>query len=151
MTTFRGDAMMAADGPRPKPWRCGGGVGALDARGLSSGGSITERIASSNGIESAAANSAGEDGSSVELGGVIRDHDGRGSAASSSSVGSSAPPNKRFQKGDGGGGAGDRSATGGAAPSFWLFIFTKLGRSRPMRSSDLEANLRVKLPSGVRY
>ena len=103
ITTFRGDAMMAADGPRPKPWRCGGGVGALDARGLSSGGSITDRMASSNGIESAAANSAGDDGSSVELGGVIRDHDGRGSAASSSSVGSSAPPNKRFQKGDGGG------------------------------------------------
>ena len=81
MTTFRGDAMMAADGPRPKPWRCGGGVGALDARGRNSGGSITERMASSSGIESAAANSAGEDGSSVELGGVMRDHDG-GSAAS---------------------------------------------------------------------
>ena len=63
MTTFRGDAMMAADGPRPKPWRCGGGVGARDARGLSSGGSITDRMASSSGIESASANSAGEDGS----------------------------------------------------------------------------------------
>ena len=81
-------------------------------------------MASSNGGEcgdsgkgAAPATSAGEDGSSVELGGVIRDHDGRGSAASSS-VGSSAPPNKRFQKGEGGGGAGDRSATGGAAPSF---------------------------------
>ena len=82
---------------------------------------MTLRIASSNGGEcgdsgsgGAPAMSAGEDGSSVELGGVIRDHEGR----SSSSVGSSAPPNKRFQKGDGGGGAGDRSATGGAAPSF---------------------------------
>ena len=59
MTTFRGDAMMAADGPRPKPWRCGGGVGARDARGLSSGGSITERMASSSGIESAAASERG--------------------------------------------------------------------------------------------
>ena len=108
ITTFRGDAMMAADGPRPKPWRCGGGVGARDARGLSSGGSITERMASSNGIESAAANSAGDDGSSVELGGVIRDHDG-GSAASSS-VGSSAAPKSRFQKGDGGGGAAQRNS-----------------------------------------
>ena len=91
MTTFRGDAMMAADGPRPKPWRCGGGVGARDARGLSSGGSITDKMASSSGGEcgdsgsgGAPAMSAGEDGSSVELGGVIRDHDGRGSAASSS-------------------------------------------------------------------
>ena len=80
--------------------------------------------------------SAGEDGSSVELGGVMRDQEGR----SSSSVGSSAPPKSRFQKGDGGGGAGDRSATGSAAPSFWLFIFAKLGRSRPMRSSDLRAD-----------
>ena len=84
--------------------------------------------------------SAGEDGSSVELGGVIRDHDGRGSAGFSSSSSSAAPPNKRFQKGDGGGGAGDRSATGGAAPSFWDFILAKLGRSRPMRSSDLRAD-----------
>ena len=82
---------------------------------------MTLRIASSSGGEcgdsgsgEAPAMSAGEDGSSVELGGVIRDHDG-GSAASSSSA---APPNKRFQKGDGGAGAGDRSATGGAAPSF---------------------------------
>ena len=103
-----------------------------------SGGELSSK---GGGSGAAAARSTGVDGSSVDPGGVMRDQDGCGSSAAAASA--AATPKRgasRFQKGDGGAGGSDRSATGGASPSFWDFIFIKLGRSMPSRSADMRAD-----------